>query len=351
MQVFKDFFSPTNVKSKKKSFYKISGEASFKIEINVAGNPPYSNCILSVISLQNSANKLVIGSNCQWFRSFASQDVPLAGSGNTFRVSALDIGSSIKVRVTPTEPGEVGEAVVVFGPIKVDPNQKNTLKNIIKSGGAKFEFESISAFDTDEGLHAGAIIVFQTNMKFTMLNCAAKELRVYFGEQFELLQGRDDKTLIFKFNDSLKAKEIREFFGLPADQSPNTIKMKLISQLSRDNLIITLRSFEELIDLKDRLVLDKTLSSLALETTADSRRSTVVHEDIQRQLGSARLQRELSMLSTAHEQVETEKQRLTNLVNNLDGEISRSHFCRLASLSPTLEQRFVRTVWLPESPS
>lgn len=327
MQVLKDFFSPTNAKIKKKNFYKISGEASFKIEVNVAGNPPYSNCILSVISLQNSASKLVIGSNCHWFRTFASQDVPLAGSGNTFRVSALDIGSSIKVKVTPTEPGEVGEAVVIFGPFLMDPNQKNTLKNIIKSGGAKFEFESISAFDIDEGLHAGSLVVFQNNVKFTMLNCLSKELRMYFGEQFELIQGRDDKTLVFKFSDTLKSKEIREFFGLPSDQNPNTIKIKLISQLSRDNLIITLRSFEELIDLKDRLILDKTLSSLSTENPSEIHRLSITPDDMDRQLDSKPLQRELYLLAKAHESVENERLRLSILVNNLDGEISRSHFC------------------------
>lgn len=328
MQAFKDFFTPTVSKVKKKSFYKISGEASFKVDVNVAGNAPFCNCILSVISLQNSSSKLVIGSNCQWFRSFASQEVPLAGSGNTFRVSALDIGSSIKVKITPTEPGEVGEASVTFGPILMDPNQKNTLRNIIKSGGAKFEFESISAFDTDEGMHAGSIIVFQNNIKFNMLNSPSKELRVFFGEQFELIQGKDDKTLIFKFSDVVKPKEIREFFGLSQDQTPNTIKIKLISQLSRDNLVITLRSFEELIDLKDQLVLDKTLSTLAIESTTDTNRLQISQDDVQSHLQSKRLQRELFLLGKAHDQVESEKLKLSIMVNNLDGEITRSHFCR-----------------------
>lgn len=330
MQALKDFFSPSSTKTKKKSFYRVSGEASFRVDVNVAGNAPYCNCVLSVISLQNSASKLVIASSCQWFRSFASQDVPLAGSGNTFRVSALDIGSSIKVKITPTEPGEVGEAVVTFGPILIDPHQKNTLKNIIKSGGAKFEFESISAFDTDEGLHAGAVVVFQNNVKFNMLNCPAKDLRVFFGEQFTLLQGKDDKTLVLRFADPLKSKEIREFFGLRQDQQPDTLKVKLVSQLSRDNLAITLRSFEELIDLKDQLVLDKTLSSLALDATADTRRLAVTQDDIQHQLDSSKLNRELYLLGKAHDQVESEKLKLSILVNNLDGEITRSHYCSLA---------------------
>lgn len=339
MQVIKDFFSSQNSKTKQKSFYKIAGQASFKIDVNVAGNPPYSSCILSVISLQNSTNKLVIGSNCQWFRTFSSQDVPMPGHGNTYRVSALDIGSSIKVKVTPTEPGEVGEAIVTFGPIVMDPNQKSTLKNIMKSGGAKFEYESISAFDTDEGVHAGSIVVFQNNIKFSMLNSQNKELRIYFGEQYELLQGRDDKTLTFRFADAIKAKDIKEFFGMAGEIAPTTIKVKLVSQLSRDNLIITLRSFEEMIDLKDRLVLDKTLSSMVLDQTADTRRLSISQDDIQLQLDSKILQRELLLLNQAHSQVESEKTRLTIMVNNLDGEISRSHFCSRPLPSQQAQQR------------
>ena len=115
-----------------------------------------------------------------------------------------------------------------------------------------------TAFDIDEGIHAGSIVVFQNNMKFNMMNCPGKEFRVFFGEQFELIQGRDDKTLIFKFIDSLKTKEIRDFFALTNEKNPTNIKIKLVSQLSRDNLIVTLRSFEEMIDLKDRLIIDKT---------------------------------------------------------------------------------------------
>lgn len=161
-----------------------------------------------------------------------------------------------------------------------------------------------------------------------MLNSPSKELRVFFGEQFELIQGKDDKTLIFKFSDVVKPKEIREFFGLSQDQTPNTIKIKLISQLSRDNLVITLRSFEELIDLKDQLVLDKTLSTLAIESTTDTNRLQISQDDVQSHLQSKRLQRELFLLGKAHDQVESEKLKLSIMVNNLDGEITRSHFCR-----------------------
>lgn len=324
--MFKDFFSPTNTKSKRDSFHKVLGEASFKVEVNVAGNPPYSSCILSVISLQNSVNKLAIGSRCEWFRSYYKQDIPMSGSGNTYRVSALDIGSTIKTKITPTEPGEVGEAVVIFGPIQMEPGQKNTLKNIIKSGGAKFDFESISAFDIDEGVHGGSVVVFQNNLKFNMINGQAKDFRIHFGEQFDMLQGKDDKTLIFKFNDTIKSKEISDYLSLPQGQLSNQIKIKLVSQISRDNLVIAIRSFEEMIDLKDRLILDKALSSM-IDLDLNQKLKVSV-DDISTQLDNTSLQREICLLNKAHESVSIENHRLGMMVNNLDGEISRSQYCR-----------------------
>lgn len=326
MKALKDFFSPADPKPKKRNFYKITGEASFKIEVNVAGNPPYSNCVLSVISRQNSAHKLVIGSKCDWFRSYFKQDIPMTGSGNTYRVSALDIGSTIKVKVTATEPGEVGEAIVEFGPILMEPAQKNTLKNIIKSGGAKFDFESISAFDIEEGMHSGSVVVFQNNIKFNLFN-SHKDFRIYFGERFEMIQGKDDKTLIFRFGDSVKINAIKEYFSLPESQQSNQIKIKLVSQISRDNLIIAVRSFEEMIDLKDSLLLEKTLASLT--DRPEQKRLAVSLDDISTQLDNTSLQRELWLLNEAHATVCNENQKLTIMVNNLDGEISRSQFCSL----------------------
>ena len=199
------------------------------MEVTVAGNPPYSACLLSVVSMQNSSNKLVIASKCEWYRVFHSQNIPMKGNGNTYRVSALDIGSKIVVRVTPTEPDEVGEALVTFGPIRMESNQKITLKNIIKSGGGKFDFESISPYDTDEGMHGGSLVVFQNSIKVNMLSSQAKDLRIYFGEQFELLQGTDDRTIVFKFVDATKIRDIKEYFGVPASHNTSSLKIKMVS--------------------------------------------------------------------------------------------------------------------------
>lgn len=336
MDKIKEFFSVSTSSSRKpehKEFFQISGAASFRTEINISGKPPYSSSVLSVTSVGESG--LVIGSKCQWFRSYHSQDVPIAASGNTYLVSALDIGAKIKVKVVPTEPGESGELAVEFGPILMDHNQKNTLKNVIKSGGARFDFESISPFDIDEGIHGGTLVVFQNHIKINMRSSSHPGFRVYFGENFTVKSGSDENSLTFEFNDSIKARDLAEFFSLKAGQSSNHMKIRFISQLSRDNVAIAVRAFEGMIDLKDRIIIDKALencSSIDAASVGLSRQPAISVEDIYGHLINNSLQRELDLLSKSNKTISEEKEKFYLLVNNLDGEITRSqYFMRLQS--------------------
>lgn len=326
-KIFK-YFSPSPPVTPGKSFYKISGKATFKVNVTITGNQPHSNCALSVISLQNNPNNLVIGSKCEWFRCYFDQEIPIKGDGNTYRVSALDIGSKIKAKITPTEPDETGTAFVVFGPIIMDPQQKQVLKNIIKSGGAKYEFESISPFDVDEGIHAGSLVVFQNHIKINLGGAAEKkDFRIFFGEHFEIHTGKDDRTLVLRFFDMIKSNEIRDLFGLGPTQQPNTLKIKLISQLSKDNLIITIRTFEEMIELKDSLIIEKAIG-ISNADLKEIRELKIEDDDISTQLDNTNLNRELDLLNEVHYQGKQEVERLNNIINNLDGEISRTQYCR-----------------------
>jgi hypothetical protein len=312
-----------------KEFYTVTGQASFRVDVEVSGNPPYSNCSVSVNAVQNHANRLVIGSMCEWFRCFYAQDTPMRGNGNTYRLSALDIGATIKVKVTSTEPDEAGEAIVTFGPILLEPGQKNTLKNIIRSGGAKFEVESLSPFSTDEGLHAGAIVLFQNHLKVNMHH-TKQDLRIYFGESFELQQGTDDKTLVFKFFDAIKGKELSQFFQLAANAQPvDKLCIKLVSQLSRDNLGIAIRCFESMIDLKDKILVEKTLENLPFEYETPQKRITITNEDISTNLDEGSMKQQLVLLAQSNKQVKFEKERLDIHAQSLDGEISRTQYCRI----------------------
>jgi hypothetical protein len=316
--------SDQDKKAQEPKFYQITGKATFKVEVQVSGKTPYSSCVLSVNIFTNSNERVAIASRCEWFRTYYNQNFHLKGSGNTYRVSALDIGAKIRVKVIPTEPDEIGEAVVTFGPILMDPSQKASLKNVIKSGGAKFDFESISPYHIDEGTHAGSLVVFQTNIKINMLNAQKKDLRIFFGEPFELQQGNDDRTIFIKINDGTKQQEIAEYFGLKKDRHPERLQVRLISQASRDNFIITVRSFCAMIDLKDKILLDKTLEYLPSEF-GDNKRPSLSLDDISTRLDDTSLQRELYLLNKQHEQVSIETEKLSQQVNLLDGEIYKSN--------------------------
>src|SRR3990167_5053361 len=247
-----------------KRFYSISGKASFQVQVNVSGNQPYSSCVLSVMAVNAHNNSLAIASRCEWSRCFFAKESLIPAHGNTYRVSALDIGAMIRARVVPLEPDETGEAYVTFGPIRVEETQKGMVRTAIKSGGMQFEFDSVSLFDADEGMHSGKITIFENYIKITMHNWTDREFRVFFGDQYVLNQGKDDRSLEIEFPDSFKKKNLVEFFKLNPETPGLTgsLKIRMVSQNTRDDLIIILRAFAHIADVKDKIIVEKTLEQI-----------------------------------------------------------------------------------------
>lgn len=320
-----------------KKFFSVSGKASFQVQVQVAGNQPYSSCVLSVLSVNAHNNSLVIASRCEWSRCFFAKEVPIMAHGNTYRVSALDIGAMIRVRVTPLEPDEMGEAYVTFGPIRVDESQKALLRTAIKSGGMQFEFDSISPFDTDEGTHAGKITIFENYVKFTMHNWADREFRMFFGDQYWLAQGKDDQSVEIQFADAFKKKNIIEFFKLnPETPGLNgCLKVRMVSQNTRDDLVVVLRAFAHIADVKDKIIVEKTLEQIPKTDNGDQGGNLPINpgimvsiDDVSTQLDDTLLRRELKLLDKTNRQAVGQQKKLSFMVNKLDGEISRTHYCR-----------------------
>lgn len=330
--LFSSGVSNTSESARPNAFYTISGQATFKVDVQTEGSIPLTNSSFSVHAVQRSNPTLAIGSRCEWFRSYFSKNIPVRGSGSTYRVSALDIGAKIIAKITSMEPDEKGEVLVTFGPIRMGDNQKQVLKNVIRSGGAKFEFESISPYDADEGLHAGSAVVFQNNIKFSMMNATGKELRLFFGEHFEMTIGnKDDRTVCFKFFETIKLKELKEYFELKTAMPHDRLVIKLGSQTSRDNFIIAIRAFEEMIELKDKIILDKTLEMMPIVESGEMKRLTVSNDDISTQLDSRSMEKELKLLNQTNQSSSMEKDKLAKIVDNLDNEVSKTQHCKLIS--------------------
>lgn len=58
-----DTFNPT-------PFFKISGEASFKVGVEVKGDIPYNRCVVSVKAFSDEENQIPIATKVHWFRKY-----------------------------------------------------------------------------------------------------------------------------------------------------------------------------------------------------------------------------------------------------------------------------------------
>jgi hypothetical protein len=92
---------------------------------------------------------------CEWYRKFKEKSSRLATSGNTYQVSAMDVGAEIIAEIQSNEDDTPGKATVIIGPIMLDPGVQSTLSGILQSGGSKFLVESISGYDADESVSTG----------------------------------------------------------------------------------------------------------------------------------------------------------------------------------------------------
>ena len=109
--------------------YIVSGSYNYYVDVKVKGTSPYQTCTLSVNCFSRPDCKDAIGFVCKWMRVKGDRAYNLVGiHGNTYQISAQDIGATIKVEITPHEEGFHGKANVSLGPIKLDPSTRTTLE-------------------------------------------------------------------------------------------------------------------------------------------------------------------------------------------------------------------------------
>lgn len=183
MQVIKNLFK---AKESPDKFYRISGKATFEVEVKITGDSPYCNCVLSVHAFNNLENRIAIAAQYKWYRIYNFARMEVKASGNSYHVSPLDLGCHVLVDIIPmAEEGENGIASVDFGPLHLDPGMKKTLQGIIRAGGTKFLVDSMklvsSGFDMRGSLHSrqsgnfssqahevsGNFVLYKTNFKIT----------------------------------------------------------------------------------------------------------------------------------------------------------------------------------------
>lgn len=230
-------------------FYKVSGQATFQVDVKITGDSPYSNCVLSVHAFNNLENKIAIAAKYKWYRIYNLARVEVKASGNSYHVSPLDIGCNVVVDIIPmAEEGEDGNATVEFGPINLDPGMKKTLQGIIRSGGTRFVVDkmqlvgsganmrsSVHSRKSYQSNHIGGLggnfSLFKTSFRISKegsefakktshnMSSMSKHggnssgLQIGLGETYEMISGPGSKCVTFNFENTGKNRELKKLVG------------------------------------------------------------------------------------------------------------------------------------------
>ena len=130
--------------------YTITGNYSYSLDVSIKGDGPYQTSTISITAFAKHDKKIAIAISCKWSRIHEDRQYLLATiHSNTYQLSAEDIGYTLKIEVTPLEEDQKGIAIVNYGPIRLDPNVRSTLENILAAGGSRFPIQLV---DEDTGL-------------------------------------------------------------------------------------------------------------------------------------------------------------------------------------------------------
>ena len=332
MHAITSFFKdPTKAK-----FYKISGEATFAVDVSIQGEAPYSSCILTVNTFNDLTRRIAIAAKYKWFRVYKTSKKQVKSAGNTYHVSPLDIGAKIMVEIFPIEEGEEGTAQVYFGPFSLDPGMKKTLQGIIRSGGTRFIVDNVNSADDSSShntsksmsisqMQPGHIVLFKNSFKITPENSNG-DLRVGLGEQFETVPGPGQKCITFIFRN--RSEDIAKLFSSSdvrksvRGKNQNKVICKLISRSARDILVMSLRCFEAQLSLEDSIVFEKMKKQIHDDMSEDKKKMIEMITD------RDQMEREIEFLYQNNMKLEKQNSQLRNTVRNLEGELSRSVNCK-----------------------
>lgn len=360
MRVFSKFF---NDKKSKPKFYALAGEATFSVDVQITGDPPYSTCILSVNAFNDLNKRIAIASKFTWYRVYKKAKMKVHASGNTYHASSLDIGAKIMVEIEPIEEGDCGTAYVEFGPFELDPGMKKTLQGIMRTGGTRFVLDNIQSVinQIDESGHntrrsgrmsfggrksstRGHFVLFKKSFKITNGNfedrshnksssfrqsvnlskSMGNELKVGLMESFEVESGPGPKAVTILFRG--KETELRRLLGMNYnDPVGNKLMCQLISKSARDILIMALRCFQSKLDLEDSMIFTQAKKRLHEEMSED-KKSTIDLVTINNGVS-----REIEFLFGRNTKLERENERLKGIVRNLEGELSRTVNCKFSN--------------------
>jgi len=305
-----------------KRFFQLKGKASFKVEVDIKGEAPYCRAILSVQAFSDQEKRIAIATKCNWYRKSKYSRIDLKASGNSYQLSALDVGSFVVVEITPGEEDEKGMAEVTFGPIELDPSTQSTLQTIMRSGGSNFALTGIShSLSRSTSNLNGNLLIFKSLFKIS--TSKLKEVTIGYEENLDILANPGSKGITFLI--SGREKEFSEFLGQGVGDK---IVVMLHSQRERDLVIMSIRCLKARMDLEDSLVFEKLKNEL-FEGDSSSKSNAKIKSNLDILAKNNALTTELQFLFNNNSRLSSQNEKLEAMVRNLEGELNRTANCKL----------------------
>lgn len=123
--------------NQKKSLVKVWGDHNFNFSLQTQTN--YEYLASNLVAEAFEQNRVPIAIQCTWKRLRGKRTYKMSEiKGNTYPLSADDVGWVIRVEAKALEDDYAGTAFAEFGPVTVEPATKKSLEYILGSGSSQF---------------------------------------------------------------------------------------------------------------------------------------------------------------------------------------------------------------------
>ena len=251
--------TPTKIKE-----LKLLGKYNYYLQANIKGDAPYQSSTLIISAFTNETRKVPIEITCKYFRIKNKTSNPLIGiNSNIYNISSADNGCIIRVEVYPQENLKIytGVAEIQYGPIRIEPNLKYTLENILAIGGSKFPITIISEIKkTENFLEDYSLLLTNDHIRIIKAMNDNQEKSVkfkyYLGQPQIILNNNDPTQIQLMFKGEEEYDQVRTFFNIENKKQNFEVILQTVSRTSKDLIILALRSFS----VKNYLINSKAIS-------------------------------------------------------------------------------------------
>ena len=139
-----------------------------------------------------------------------------------------------------------GIATVTYGPIRMDPNVRSTLENILGAGGSKFSVNFVDENSGKVSNESASIALTSDYIRLVETPSRGKErsckFRYCYGmPQMELNYQDVNRMIIYFKGDEEDIDDVKKFLG--AKKGPYKVGVRFLTRTSRDLFIMSFKFF------------------------------------------------------------------------------------------------------------